>query len=60
MVTIRKTAFKITFGINSKLGYPQMEDVRRRDRVSLRLDAQGGASGRLDDGRQVVMLTASN
>jgi hypothetical protein len=51
--------FKITFGMNMKKSEAAFEDVHRNDRVSVR--AIGGEEhlARLDDGRQVVLLTAS-
>ena len=51
--------FKITFGMNMKRSEAAFEDVHRNDRVSVR--AIGGEEhlARLDDGRQVVLLTAS-
>jgi hypothetical protein len=51
--------FRITFGINMRKTEAQFEDTHRNDRVLLRVVRSGEHLARLDDGRQVVLLTAS-
>ena len=54
--------FRITFGMNMKTAEPVFEQVNKNDRVRMRCvrtsDKQHLA--RLDDGREVVMLTATH
>jgi hypothetical protein len=52
--------FKITFGMNQKTAEPELREVHKNDRVRMRCirtDQQHLA--RLDDGREVVVLTAT-
>jgi len=62
LVTVPKDAgFKITFGMNSSIAEPAFSDVRQNDRVRMRCTRTGGDHlSRLDDGREVVVLTAIN
>lgn len=60
LVTVPKgETFKITFGMNMKKAEAQFEDTHRNDRVSLRAFRSEDHLARLDDGRQVVLLTVS-
>lgn len=53
--------FRITFGLNSKIAEPQFEDTRRNDRVRMRcIRTEKEHLARLDDGREVVVLTAAH
>jgi len=53
--------FRITFGMNMKTAEPEFKDVRRNDRVRLRcIRADKEHLARLDDGREVVVLTAAH
>jgi broad specificity polyphosphatase/5'/3'-nucleotidase SurE len=52
--------FRITFGMNMKLSEPAFRDVRRNDRVRLRCERIGEHLARLDDGREVVVMTAAS
>jgi hypothetical protein len=53
--------FQITFGMNMKKAEPEFKDVRRNDRVRLRcIRADKEHLARLDDGREVVVLTAAH
>ena len=51
--------FKITFGMNMKRAQAQFEDAHKNDRVAVRATRNEDHLGRLEDGRQVVLLTAS-
>ena len=51
--------FKITFGMNMKKAEAEFEDTHRNDRVSVRAIRSEEHLARLEDGRQVVLLTAS-
>lgn len=51
--------FKITFGMNMKKAEAEFGDLHRNDRVSLRAIRTEEHLARLDDGREVVLLTAS-
>jgi hypothetical protein len=53
------STIRITFGMNMKKAEPGFEDVHRNDRVSLRCVRTGEHLARLDDGREVVVLTAA-
>ena len=60
LVTVPKgETFKITFGMNMKKAEAQFEDTHKNDRVSLRAYRSEEHLARLDDGREVVLLTAS-
>jgi hypothetical protein len=60
LVTVTKGAtFRITFGMNMNKSEAQFEDAHRNDRVSLLGIRDQEHLARLDDGRQVVLLTAS-
>jgi hypothetical protein len=50
---------KITFGLNVR-DYAQFWDVSRNSRVRMRCIRTGEHLARLDDGREVVVLTAIN
>lgn len=50
--------FKITFGINARLSEAEFKDVHKNDRVRMRCIRTGEHLSRLDDGREVVVLTA--
>jgi len=53
--------FRITFGMNMKTAEPEFKDVRRNDRVRLRcIRGEKEHLARLDDGREVVVLTAAH
>jgi len=62
LVTVPEEAgFKITFGLNSNYGDPKFSDVRKNDRVRMRCTRNNGEHlSRLNDGREVVVLTAVN
>src|SRR5262249_10905034 len=49
--------FQITFGLNQRIGEPGFEDVRKNDRVRMRCIRSAEHLSRLDDGREVVVLT---
>ena len=51
--------FKITFGMNMKKAEASFEDAHRNDRIALRGYRSEEHLARLDDGREVVLLTAS-
>ncbi len=60
LVTVPKgETFKITFGMNMKRAEAEFEDAHRNDRVSVRGIRSEEHLARLEDGRQVVLLTAS-
>jgi hypothetical protein len=60
LVTVPKgETFKITFGMNMKRAEAEFEDAHRNDLVSVRGIRGEEHLARLDDGRQVVLLTAS-
>jgi hypothetical protein len=50
---------RIKFGMNKKQSDSNFEDVNRNDRVLMRCIRTGEHLAQLDDGRQVVVLTAS-
>jgi hypothetical protein len=53
--------FRITFGMNMKTAEPEFKDVRRNDRVLMRCSrSEKEHLARLDDGREVVVLTATH
>jgi hypothetical protein len=52
-------SFKITFGMNMKKAEAQFEDTNTNDRVAIRAFRSEEHLARLDDGRQVVLLTVS-
>jgi len=53
--------FRITFGMNMRKAAPEFKDARRNDRVSLRcIRTEKEHLSRLDDGREVVVLTATH
>lgn len=53
--------FRITFGMNMRIAEPEFKDVRRNDRVSMRcIRTDKEHLARLDDGREVVVLTATH
>ena len=53
--------FRITFGMNMRTAEPEFKDVRRNDRVRMRcIRSEKEHLARLDDGREVVMLTAAH
>jgi len=53
--------FRITFGLNMRKAEPEFKDARRNDRVSLRcIRTENEHLSRLDDGREVVVLTAAH
>ncbi len=52
--------FKITFGINMKFAEPEFYHVRTNDRVRMRCIRSEEHLARLDDGREVVVLTAAH
>jgi hypothetical protein len=62
LVTVPKdTSFRITFGMNMRIGEPQFSDVNRNDRVRMRcIRSSGEHLSRLSDGREVVVLSAIN
>lgn len=62
LVTVPKEAgFKITFGMNANYADPKFSDVRQNDRVRMRCTRNNGEHlSRLNDGREVVLLTAVN
>jgi hypothetical protein len=55
-------AFRITFGMNMKTAEPVFEQVRKNDRVRMRCTRASDKQhlARLDDGREVVVLTATH
>ena len=60
LVTVPKgESFKIRFGMNMRKSEAQFEDTHRNDLVSLFCIRTEEHLARLDDGRQVVLLTAS-
>jgi hypothetical protein len=62
LVSVPKGAtFKITFGMNMQYAEPGFSDVRPNDRVRMRCTRNSGEHlSRLNDGREVVVLTAIN
>ena len=52
--------FQITFGLNAKNGESEFYDARRNDRVRIRCVRSQEHLARLDDGREVVVLTAAH
>ena len=53
--------FRITFGLYMKIGQPEFEQVSKNDRVRMRcIRTDKEHLARLDDGREVVVLTASH
>jgi hypothetical protein len=62
LVTVPKEAgFRITFGMNAHYGDPKFSDVRQNDRVRMRCTRNSREHlSRLNDGREVVVLTAIN
>jgi hypothetical protein len=60
LVTVPKgETFKITFGLNMKKAEAEFEDTHRNDRISFRCYRTQEHLARLEDGREVVLLTAS-
>jgi hypothetical protein len=61
LVTVPKgETFKITFGMNMKKFEAGFEDAHKNDRVSVRgIRGSEEHLAQLEDGRQVVLLTAS-
>jgi hypothetical protein len=61
LVTVPKgETFKITFGMNMNKAEAGFEDAHRNDRVSVRgIRGSEEHLAQLEDGRQVVLLTAS-
>lgn len=54
-------SFRITFGLNMKTAEPEIYQVRRNDRVVMRcIRTDKEHLARLDDGREVVVLTAAH
>ncbi len=51
--------FKITFGLNQNVPEPELWQARRNDRVRMRCIRGEEHLARLDDGRQVVVMTAA-
>ena len=51
--------FKITFGMNMKKAAASIEDTHANDRIALRGYRGDEHLARLEDGREVVLLTAS-
>jgi hypothetical protein len=52
--------FRITFGLNQKVAAPELREVHRNDRVRMRcIRTDNQHLARLDDGREVVVLTAT-
>ena len=53
-------SFRITFGLNMKTAEPQFRDVHTNNRVRMRcIRTDKEHLARLDDGRQVVVLTSA-
>jgi hypothetical protein len=53
--------FRISFGMNMRKAEPEFQDVRRNDRVRMRcIRSEKEHLARLDDGREVVVLTAAH
>lgn len=53
--------FRITFGMYMKTAEPALEQVRRNDRVRMRcIRTDKEHLARLDDGREVVVLTTAH
>ena len=53
--------FRISFGMNMRKAEPEFQDARRNDRVRLRcIRTEKEHLARLDDGREVVVLTATH
>ena len=53
--------FRISFGMNMRKAEPGFEDARRNDRVRLRcIRTEKEHLARLDDGREVVVLTVAH
>ena len=53
--------FRISFGMNMRKAEPEFKDARRNDRVSMRcIRTEKEHLSRLDDGREVVVLTATH
>ena len=53
--------FRISFGMNMRKAEPEFKDARRNDRVSMRcIRTEKEHLARLDDGREVVVLTATH
>lgn len=54
-------SFRITFGLNMKTAEPEVEHVHRNDRVFMRcIRTDKEHLARLDDGREVVVLTSAH
>jgi len=52
---------RITFGMNMRIAEPKFSDLRQNDRVRMRcIRTAGEHLSRLNDGREVVLLTAVN
>lgn len=52
--------FRITFGLNQKVAAPELREVHRNDRVRMRcIRTDNQHLARLDDGREVIVLTAT-
>lgn len=57
----RTAAFRITFGLYMKTAEPGIEHVRKNDRVVMRCTrTEKEHLARLDDGREVVAMTATH
>lgn len=52
--------FQITFGLYAKNGESEFREARRNDRVRIRCIRSQEHLARLDDGREVVVLTAAH
>jgi hypothetical protein len=53
-------SFKITFGLNMRSVAPQLWEVHRNDRVLMRCIRTAEHLAQLDDGREVVVMTAAH
>ena len=62
LVTVPKgEGFRITFGMNMKTPEPELKDVHRNYRVRMRcIRTDKERLARLDDGREVVVMTAAH
>ena len=52
--------FQITFGMYANMAKPGLEQARRNDRVRMRCIRAPQHLARLDDGREVVVLTVTH
>lgn len=52
--------FKITFGLNMRLGTPELWQAHKNDRVHIRCIRNQEHLAQLEDGRKVVLMTVAH